>query len=211
MHSTSSWARAWVVAAAGGIALAPAEARADSPPMPPCPPGWNQVGAYTCVKPFECPEGWQLAAGPKCVPWVCKADNECNWKGSQPCVDARICADATGAAVRVCEGDKCPDGLTCKPSKLCANGRGLGDPPKFGNWSGPPATSAKPPASATASAATSSATSARPTPSGTSGGPMSTTPPKKGGCSTHGGSSGSAGAVALLGAACLALVARRRR
>lgn len=210
MHSTSTWARvACVAAAVGGVALAPALARADSPPMPPCPPGWNQVGAYTCVKPFECPEGWQLAAGPKCVPWVCKADKDCSWKGTQPCVDARVCEDASGAAVRVCEGDKCPDGLTCKASKLCANGRGLGDTPKFGNWSGPPAGStsaARPQASAT-----STGTPSRPAPSGSSGAPTSAAPAKKGGCAAQGGASSPAGALALLGAAGLALVARRRR
>lgn len=212
MHST--YVRTLLGALAlGAASLASADALADSPPMPPCPPGWKQVGNERCVKPFECPEGWTLAAGPTCEPWVCKEAKDCNWKGFQPCVAAEVCVDGSGKAVRVCEGGKCPSGTTCKPSKLCANG-GLKEP-KFTNWSGPPASATgatATPAATSASADPSSApSSAAPASSGTTSAPA----PKKGGCSSCDASGGDTssmlgGAALVLGAIAAAFVARRR-
>ncbi len=208
MHITYVRALLGALTVGAVASIAPA-ASADSPPMPPCPPGWKQVGKERCVKPFECPEGWRLAAGPTCEPFVCSEAKDCNWKGFQPCVAAEVCVDGAGKAVRVCEGGKCPSGLSCKPSKLCANDS-LREP-KFTNWSGPPAASAADPSSASSA---SSATSATSTPSASSGS-TSAPAPKKGGCSScdvGGTDTGSmlGGAALVLGAIAAALVARRR-
>lgn len=126
-----------------GLCAAVGRARGDAPPMPPCPPGWEQVGQFECREPIKCPAGWRLDKGPVCVPWECSKAQDCNWKGFIPCLDAQVCAPAGGGrAVRVCEtaGAACPSGLSCQPRKLCGNfpdvaSRNAG---RFGNWNPPP-------------------------------------------------------------------------
>lgn len=116
-------------------------ARADAPPMPPCPPGWEQVDAYSCREPFQCPPGWKLDRGPICVPWECEKATDCNWKGYIPCKEAEVCAASGKArAVRVCDSAAgnaaCPAGLSCQKRKLCANFSALAmvEGARFGNW-----------------------------------------------------------------------------
>jgi hypothetical protein len=188
------------------------EARADSPPMPPCPPGWEQRGAYSCVEPFKCPNGWKLAEGPRCVPWECKEDRDCNWKGTTPCVAADLCYEPGGDhAQRVCDASsstsnaRCPSGLSCRSGKLCASG-GLRDL-EFRNWE--PA--GKTPAP---SASASSTDSAAPAPSGdcVTGAPKSPAP-RKGGCGSCaiGARESSALAIAATFAAIVTIIARRKK
>lgn len=138
-------------------------ALADSPPMPPCPPGWEQVDKFTCKEPFACPPGWKLDSGPVCVPWECEKNADCSWKGSIPCREANVCVGAAGGrALRVCEGTggslSCPSGLSCQKRKLCANFSAAHAGESFGNWtpgSGSAASSVtKPPVSSSAAAAT---------------------------------------------------------
>jgi hypothetical protein len=184
--------------------------------MPPCPPGWTQSGPSSCVEPFKCPEGWVLAAGPVCVPHVCKEDKDCSWKNNRPCAAAEVCVDGTGTAKRVCEDGKCPAGLTCKPSKLCTDGRSL-EKVKFTNWNGStsaptsaPAASSARPSSSDAPASSGAATTA----SSSSTSPTTTAAPKKGGCSSCDapGSLGSSAGGALVAIAIAAgLVVRRKR
>lgn len=150
-----------------GLAL---PARADAPPMPPCPPGWEQVDAFSCREPIACPPGWKLDVGPVCVPWECQKDADCNWKGIIPCMDASVCASGSGRAVRVCEtgpgGLTCPSGLSCQKRKLCGSFRDVASrqAARFTNWTptGSPKAptapvAAAPSAAAPASAATDSA------------------------------------------------------
>lgn len=121
-------------------------ARGDSPPMPPCPPGWEQVDKFTCREPFPCPPGWKLDAGPVCKPWECDKASDCNWKGFIPCREAEVCApEKGGRAVRVCDpagaSPRCPSGLSCQPRRLCANFPASA-PAVFGNWT--PGTTGRP-------------------------------------------------------------------
>jgi hypothetical protein len=208
--------------------VAPHEARADSPPMPPCPPGWDQSGPDRCTKPFDCPPGWKLDAGPKCVPFQCKEDRDCAWKGNVPCVAADLCFEPGGdRALRVCEasasGSLCPSGLSCRAAKLCGSPgwskRSGGE--KFGNW--PPvvapltsATGTSPSAapsitaSGAASGAVSGAASAQASDANPKDAPVAA--PRKGGCGSCGVTRGSddVGASAAL-VLCVASVLARRR
>ena len=137
-------------------------ARGDAPPMPPCPPGWEQVDAHSCREPFQCPPGWKLDRGPICVPWECEKATDCNWKGYIPCKEAEVCAASGKArAVRVCDSAAgsaaCPAGLSCQKRKLCANFSPLAmvEGARFGNWT--PGSAIPAPVSTTAPATTSAA------------------------------------------------------
>ena len=163
-------------------------ARGDSPPMPPCPPGWEQVDKFTCREPFPCPPGWKLDAGPVCRPWECDKASDCNWKGFIPCREAEVCAPtAGGRAVRVCDpagtSPRCPSGLSCQPRRLCANFPASA-PAVFANWT-PGATdrTTTPPAAPEPKAATPSTGATAPV--------SPPAEPKKSGCS-YVGSAGSA-------------------
>ena len=148
--------------AVSGLA-APAPAHADAPPMPPCPPGWEQVDAFSCREPIKCPPGWKLDVGPVCVPWECQKASDCSWKGIIPCQDADVCAAGSGPAVRICDagasGPSCPSGLTCQKRKLCA---GFSSPagrssPRFENWTPEAKRSASSATAATSAPATAAA------------------------------------------------------
>lgn len=132
-------------------------ARADVPPMPPCPPGWEQVDKMTCREPFHCPPGWKLDTGPVCVPWECQKTVDCSWKGFIPCKEADVCVAAGGGrAVSICEsgpsGPTCPSGLSCQKRKLCASFAAAADrdSPRFANWTPGSTPRSKPPAPPTA-------------------------------------------------------------
>lgn len=203
-------------------------AHADSPPMPPCPAGWQQVDAFTCREPFHCPPGWKLDTGPVCVPWECQKAADCSWKGHIACREADVCVGATGGrAVRVCDsgggGAGCPSGLTCQKRKLCANFPGARQGEAFGNWTpgaggatSAAATVASPPppamGAATSSAPAASATAASaPAASAPADVPPAAAPARRGGCEVGGTPSRGAaphGFAGLLLA--LYAVARRR-
>jgi hypothetical protein len=188
-----------VGAAALAFGLGVGNARADAPPMPPCPPGYTQVGAMECRAPFQCPNGWILAQGPKCVPWTCKQGQGCGHPRNQ-CVASKLCLDDKGNASRYCDDARpCAAGEQCKEQNVCSNGGGQGP---FANWT--------PAGAGTGSAVTPQANApARPPASAAA---LPEPAPKHGGCGSCASTKANApswgdGALVLLG---LLLVTRPR-
>lgn len=188
------------------LASLPIPARADSPPMPPCPPGWEQRGDSVCAQPFECPVGWKLDEGPRCVPWQCKEDRDCGWKGNVPCVAADLCFEpGADRAQRVCEPSgaaRCPAGLSCRAGKLCG-AQGQTEQAPFTNWA---------PAGARVDANGDAKSDAKSAPTGApKGDDTPPTAPRKGGCGSCGVGAGGSGALALAASfAAIASIALRR-
>jgi hypothetical protein len=198
----------------------PGRAVADAPPMPPCPPGWEQVDAFSCREPIRCPAGWKLDAGPVCVPFECQKDRDCNWKGIVPCKEAGVCAAGSGRAVRVCDtepgGRGCPSGLTCQKRKLCGRfaGGASGAAARFENWEPgqsqptPAVTPSAEPVAGPVGGQAAAATPARESPT-----PPSQGPTRRTGCQLGAGSAPTTGGspLALLAATALWGLSRRGR